>query len=170
MFVLINGAFGVGKTAVARELRARLPGSVIFDPELIGMALQRIPGRRHTDFQDMPSWRRLTVWTARSVSSFKPIVIIPMAFSNAAYLDELRAGLAGSGRPVLHFCLTAPLSVVRARLMARGEPEEDPRWSWVHRRAAECCAAHESPAFATHVATEGRTPQMVAADLAARIR
>ena len=38
MYVLINGAFGIGKSAVARELRTLLPGSVIFDPEWPGFA------------------------------------------------------------------------------------------------------------------------------------
>ena len=48
MYVLINGAFGIGKSAVARELRTLLPGSVIFDPEWPGYALRRVPSvRRH---------------------------------------------------------------------------------------------------------------------------
>jgi predicted kinase len=90
-----------------------------------------------------------------------------MAFSNSAYLDEVRAGLAKSGRPVLHFCLTAPIEVVRERLSTRGELQGDPAWSWVHRRAAECCEAHQAPAFATHVPTDKRP--VIAAQLAALI-
>ena len=57
MFVLINGAFGVGKSAVAQELRALLPGSIIYDPEPVGVALQRFVRPRPSDFQDLPSWR-----------------------------------------------------------------------------------------------------------------
>ncbi len=169
MFVLINGAFGIGKSTVARELRSLLPRSVIFDPEWVGLALQRIPGRRVRDFQDLASWRRLTVAGARCVGAVRTHIIIPMAFSNSAYLDEVLAGLATSGRPVHHFCLTAPLEVVRERLTARGEPQSDPAWSWVHRRAAECCEAHQSPAFATHVSTDKRPPSLVAAQLVALI-
>jgi len=41
MVILINGAFGIGKTTVARALSRRIPGSVICDPELIGFVLQR---------------------------------------------------------------------------------------------------------------------------------
>ena len=55
MFVLINGAFGVGKSTVARELRSLVPRSVIFDPEWVGPALQRIPGQGVSDFQDIAS-------------------------------------------------------------------------------------------------------------------
>ena len=169
MFVLINGAFGVGKSAVARELRALLPGSVIYDPEPAGVLLQRIVRPRPSDFQDLPSWRRLTVAAARGVSALRTPVIIPMTFSNIDYLSEIQVGLAKSGRPILHFCLTAPLEIVRQRLRNRGEPPDDPRWSWVHRRAAECCAAHQDSSFATHVATESCSVSAVAAELAARI-
>ena len=169
MFVLINGAFGVGKSSVARELRARLPGSMIYDPEPIGVVLQRLVRPRPSDFQDLPSWRRLTVVAARCAAAMRSPVIIPMAFSNIDYLAEIQAGLAKSGQPILHFCLTAPLEIVRERLRRRGEPMDDPRWSWVHRRAEECCAAHQRPDFATHVPTESRSLSVVAAELAERV-
>jgi predicted kinase len=170
VFVLIDGAFGVGKTTVARELRRLLPRAALFDPEWVGLALQRLPGLRVPDFQDLRAWRRGTVAAARAVGAWRPTVVVPMAFSDPAILEEIRAGLARSRRPVLHVCLTAPLDVVRARLAARGEPYGDPAWEWVHRRAAECCDAHADPAFAVHVATEGRTPAANARDLPARIR
>jgi predicted kinase len=167
MFVLINGAFGVGKSTVARELRSLMQRSIIFDPEWVGLALQRIPGRRVSDFQDFASWRRLTVAGARCFGAVRGPVIIPMTFSNSAYLAEVRKGLAQSGRPVLHFCLTAPIEVVRERLTGRGEPPGHPAWSWVHRRAAECCEAHRGSEFGTHIATEHRPPDVVAVQLAA---
>ena len=170
MFILINGAFGIGKSSVARELRARLPGSVIYDPEPVGVVLQRFRRQRISDFQHLPSWRRLTVAAARGAAVFRVPVIIPMAFSEPAYLEEVRSGLAVSGRPVLHFCLTAPLDVVRARLRRRGHPPEEARWAWMHRRAAECCLAHQSQSFATLVPTESRPAAAVAADLADRVR
>jgi len=169
MFVLINGAFGIGKSTVARELRALLPKSAIFDPEWVGLALQRTPGRKASDFQNLVSWRRLTVLSARCLVAVRNPLIIPMAFSNRTYLDEVLLGLAKSGRPVLHFCLTASIEVVRERLKARGEPLGDPAWSWVHRRAAECCVAHQSPAFATHIRTDQRSPAAVAAELASLV-
>jgi chloramphenicol 3-O-phosphotransferase len=169
MFVLINGAFGVGKTSVARELRRLVPGSVIYDPEPVGVVLQQVHRRPVSDFQDLALWRRLTVTAARALAAVRSPVIIPMAFSNADYLNEIRAGLAMSGQPVLHFCLTAPLDVLRERLTRRGEPLGEPRWAWVHRRAEECCSAHEDALFATHVSTDSRPPSAVAADLAERI-
>jgi predicted kinase len=170
VYVVVNGAFGIGKTTVARELRARLPGSVIFDPEKIGFVLRRLPGYRRSDYQHLRAWRVLTVLGARLAGWLAPVVIVPMAFSEPDYLAEIRSGIARPQRPVLHFCLTAPLEVVRARLAARGEPAEDDRWSWVHRRAAECCREHAKPEFAIHVPTEGLSPGEVAAAIADRAR
>ncbi len=169
MYVLLNGAFGIGKTTVARELLPRLPRSAIFDPEWIGFVLRRIPGYARSDYQHLAAWRRLSIAGARAVGAFRPTVIVPMAFSELRYLDEVRAGLASSGRPVLHFCLTAPLDVVQGRLAGRGEPAGDPSFAWVHRRAAECCQAHEDPRFEVHVPAADADAQTLAAHLANRI-
>jgi hypothetical protein len=65
---------------------------------------------------------------------------------------------------VRHFCLTAPLEVVNARLRGRGDAG-----AWELRRAAECCAAHAAPFFAEQVPTEDRTPDEIAGAIAARI-
>ena len=170
MYVLLNGAFGIGKTTVARELRSRLDSAGIFDPEHVGLILRRLPGYSHSDFQHSPTWRRAAIAGARCVGMVRSVVIVPMAFSEFAYLEEVRDGLSSSRRPVLHFCLTAPVEVVQERLAARGEPLEDPRWSWVHRRAAECCAAHREDRFAVQVPTENESPASIADLLAARVR
>ena len=36
MLYWLNGAYGVGKTTVAKRLQARLTNAHIFDPELVG--------------------------------------------------------------------------------------------------------------------------------------
>src|SRR5262245_34527143 len=164
MIVLLNGAFGIGKTTVARALRARVRGSAIYDPELVGIVLKRLPrwvplaGRGTDDFQDLALWRRASVVGIRAVRALRPIVVVPMAFSRVDYLDEIRAGGRRYDADVRHFCLRAPLATVEARLAARGGVTE-----WQRRRAAECCAAHLERAFAEAVETEGRTADEVAA-------
>jgi predicted kinase len=166
VILLLNGAFGIGKTTVARALVARLSRAVLFDPEIMGIALQRIArlaGRRVEDFQDLRAWRRLTVaglWVTRRVW---PNVVVPMAFSNAAYLQEVRAGINRFEPRVLHFCLVAPVEVVHERLRRRGEDSADAAWQY--RRASECCLAHESEDFATHVIAVDRDPDDIAEEL-----
>lgn len=159
MILLLNGAFGVGKTTVARLLVARLPRAVLFDPEIIGIALQRVT--MADDFQDLRLWRRLTVWALRIARLLRPNVVVPMAFSSLQYLDEIRRGISRFEPHVVHVCLTAPLEVVHGRLLRRGNAGE-----WELRRAAECCAAHQSERFATRVGTAMRSPADIADEIA----
>jgi predicted kinase len=147
VIVFVNGAFGIGKTTVARELVRRLPRAVLYDPEWLGIAMQRaasVFGSKIDDFQDVRLWRRLTIAGLRIAQLFFRNVVVPMAFSNAEYLDEIRAGVEPHG---LHFCLVAPPEVVEERLRARVHDAT----AWTYQRAAECCAVHPQPAFATHV-------------------
>jgi predicted kinase len=169
VIVLLNGAFGIGKSTVARHLRERLPGSAIFDPELVGFVLQRLPtfvplaGRGTDDFQDLPAWRRLSVRGIRLVRRRRETVIVPMAFTNLAYLRELQDGARAVDPDVRHFCLTAPYEVVKARLASRGPN------AWVLRRAAECCLAHGRPEFEERVPTEVLPAEAVAAEIVRRL-
>lgn len=128
----------------------------------------RLTIRRVSDCQNLPSWRRLTILGARAAAAYRSTVIVPMAFSEMTYLDEIRQGLVLTGRPVHYFCLTAPMAVVQQRLAARGEAVDDPKFAWVHRRAIECVEAHRSTHFAVQVATDG-TPSVIAADSVARL-
>jgi hypothetical protein len=163
VILFLNGAFGIGKTAVARELVARLPHSSQFDPELIGMALQRLTrlsGRDVEDFQDMASWRRLSIAGLRIARRLRRNIVVPMAFSNIAYRDEIVRGAAHFDSRVVHVCLVAPRAVVERRLRARGASPE--RNAWEFRRAAECCEAHRSAVFSRHVDASERTPVQLA--------
>jgi predicted kinase len=169
VIVFVNGAFGIGKSTVARRLRDRLPGSAIFDPEVVGIVLQRLPrfvplaGRGSDDFQDLPAWRRLSVRGIHLVRRRRATVIVPMAFSNPAYLREFLQGARTADPDVRHFCLTAPYEVVKARLAAR------PPTPWMLRRAAECCAVHGRREFDERVPTEVLSAEAVAAEIVRRL-
>ena len=167
MIVFVNGAFGIGKTTVARELVARVPRAVLFDPEIAGIVLQRIlrmVGRSVDDFQDLALWRRLTILQIRIAGMLWPNVIVPMAFSNAAYLQEIRRAVSRFESRVLHFCLIAPLPVVEERLRRR-QPANVSDAAWQYRRAAECCVLHTREEFAPHVDASGREPADIAEEL-----
>jgi chloramphenicol 3-O-phosphotransferase len=160
VIVLLNGAFGIGKTTVAREVVKRA----------LGIPLQhaaRVLGRAAPDFQDLPAWRSLTVQGLRVARLGWRVIVVPMAISNANYLAELRSGISQFEPRLLHFCLMAPVEVVHDRLRARGaNPVEQ---SWQFRRAAECCAVHGRDVFATHVDAARSSPQQLATELLARM-
>ena len=170
MILLLNGAFGIGKTSVARALTHRIPDSRLYDPEIIGIGLQRLArvgGRGVDDFQDMGAWRKLTITALRVARWRSSNVIVPMAISNPSYLDELRTGLSRFERKILHYCLVAPEEVVHARLRNRGADPARDRWEF--RRASECCVLHAGDEFAEHVIAANRSVEEIARELATRV-
>jgi hypothetical protein len=177
MIVVINGSFGVGKTTVAKLVREAFPGSAVYDPEWVGMALMRLPkwvglkGAGTDDFQDIELWRGLTVAGVRLFSHFASgTLIVPMTFSRHAYLDEVVAGLRRHDPETRIFCLRAGLPTVRARLAGRGTPIEGTGSAWIARRIVECAEAHRDPRFGEPVDTEGRPAREVAEDIIERLR
>jgi hypothetical protein len=173
VIILVNGSFGVGKTTVSRLLQKRLPHSTILDPEPLGVVFLRLarlwPGMADIDdFQDLRAWRAVSVRAIGVVRRLRPIVIVPMAFSNVSYLRQFLSSLAARDGETVHFCLTAPLAVVRERLVTR-EVRQGPT-AWQLRRSAECCSAHRGPEFAEQIATEGRSAQQVADEIVSRLR
>ena len=154
MILLLNGAFGIGKTTVARLLVARMERAMLFDPEWIGIALQRVT--RVEDFQDLRLWRWLTIAGLRIARVFRRNVIVPMAISNPDYLDEIRNALKPR---VVHVCLVAPVDEVHARLRQRGDAGE-----WEFRRASECCTVHGGAEFAAQIDAR-RAPTEIADEL-----
>jgi predicted kinase len=172
MIILVNGAFGAGKTTVAKLLVDRIPKSVLFDPEIIGFVLQRLPrfmslkNRDTEDFQDIPLWRRLTALTALILhKTLGRTIIIPMAFCKLEYLNQIRSRLLRGGVAIHHFCLTAPVEVIHERLRKRGVNPLSAEGQWVYPRAARCCETHIAPEFGKHINTNNKLPSEVADDI-----
>lgn len=171
MVILLNGSFGIGKTTTARALQLALPDAML--SERIGWVLQRLPrwiplgGRGTGDFQDMPIWRSVTIRGIRLARWRRSTVIVPMAFSNLKYLNEIREGIRAFEPDVRHLCLVAPLEIVKERLAGRGLGPGGP--AWAHRRATECCEAHARPEFGEPVLTAGRGVSEVVEDVLRRI-
>jgi broad-specificity NMP kinase len=176
MIVLINGSFGVGKTTIAKLLRRRLPGSVIYDPEWAGVALMRsakwisYQGSGTDDFQDIHLWRRLTIAGSKlSRRLFSGPVIVPMTFTDRVYFDEVLSGLNQVDPDVKVFCLQATLSTIKQRLAQRGTDNDARAANWVARRIMDCAEAHRDPHFGEPVETDYRPPNEIAADIEAKL-
>ncbi|MFD7263175.1 NUDIX domain-containing protein [Streptomyces sp. NPDC059874] len=129
MIVWINGTFSAGKTSTARELTGILPDSTLFDPEFIGDALRVLLPRKRlaevTDYQDLPSWRRLVVDTAAAMlAELGGVLVVPMTLLRQDYRDEIFGGLAARRIPVRHVLLAPAETILRQRIATREEPGE----------------------------------------------
>ncbi|ARQ72047.1 NUDIX hydrolase [Streptomyces marincola] len=135
MIIWLNGAFGAGKTTVAHELLHLLPGSTLYDPELVAAGLRAmLPKERlaHVDeVQDLPSWRRLVVDTGAALLAELPgPLIAPMTLLEQEYRDEIFGGFAARRIPVQHFLLHVEETFLRGRIDQRAAVDGDAVRGW----------------------------------------
>ncbi len=169
MLLWINGPFGGGKTQTAHEIRRRLPGSVICDPEHVGFGLRRmLPPERRGDFQDLVSWRQGVVEVLDlALTQHEGVVIAPMTVTEPVYFDETVGQLRERGHDVRHFTLLAERETVLKRLRERGfghllrhaVGKEAPvrGESWAVRKLDHCLERLPEPEFAEHLWTDHTT-------------
>ncbi|MCZ1011061.1 NUDIX hydrolase [Streptomyces lydicus] len=130
MIVWLNGTFGAGKTTTAHELLDLLPGSTLYDPELLGSGLRMmLPAKRFEeidDYQDLPAWRRMVVDTAAALLTEVPgPLVTPMTLLRQEYRDEIFGALAARRIPVRHVLLHADETILRARITDREDTSGD---------------------------------------------
>ncbi|MFC8794938.1 AAA family ATPase [Streptomyces cinereoruber] len=179
MLIWINGPFGGGKTQTAYELRRRLPGSVVCDPEHVGFGLHRMtpPGLR-SDFQDLPAWRQGVYEVLDLALRRHPgVVIAPMTVVEPRYFEETVGRLRAAGHDVRHFALLAERATVLRRLRERGfghavrglggKDAPPRRESFAVSRLDLCLDRLRGEEFAEHVHTDRLTVPRVADRIAA---
>lgn len=147
MILMLNGAFGAGKTTLANALLARRPDLMLFDPEEVGFLLWRLLDTRD-DFQDLPQWPPLVVETARVlVATTGRGLVVPMTLVDPHNYATIRAGfetICSLG----HFALVASRETLERRLTERGSDR------WAFDQIDRCVAALERPEFAVHLDAE----------------
>jgi hypothetical protein len=168
MLVWINGPFGGGKTATAFDLRRRLPGSVVCDPEHVGFGLHRmLPPSLRTDFQTLPAWRSGVLEVLDlAARNYPGPVIVPMTLIEPRYFAEIIGGLRGDGHDVRHFALLADRATVLRRLNRRGFGFGLKWEHWAVNRLDECLERLREPEFAEHIHTDRMTVPQVADTIA----
>jgi hypothetical protein len=173
--VLINGAFGVGKSTVARAFHRRTKGSRLYDPERIGYVLRRLPhwipgsAAKLDDYRTSPVWRALNIFGMRLHARVARPLIVPMSL-DLELLDLLRRALIVGGCRVVHVCLTAPEATVHERLATRGVSPTSSEGRWVYPRASAACRDHATnDAFAHRIDTDRRGPLEIVEELSALV-
>ncbi|KHE67694.1 AAA family ATPase [Halobacillus sp. BBL2006] len=169
MILMINGAFGVGKTSLAERLVNEIPNSMLFDPENVGFFLREIlpddVKQREADsgdFQDFKLWKELTVQVAEHlVSTYQMLLIVPMTIRNKNYLDYIRSGFEKVDEDTHHFCLLAKKETIFERLRERGEEEGN----WCFQQADSCLKAFEEEDFHTYIETDHKPLSQVVEEI-----
>lgn len=164
MLLWINGPFGGGKTQTAYELRRRLPGSVVCDPEHVGFGLHRtLPPALRGDFQDLLAWRQgVHDMLALALSGHPGTVIAPMTLVDPGYFAEIVGRLREEGHAVHHFALLAERGTVLRRLRERGLGRGLRHESFAVATLDHCLERLAEPAFAEHIRTDRLTVPQVA--------
>ncbi|WP_225638599.1 AAA family ATPase [Streptomyces solaniscabiei] len=169
MLLWINGPHGGGKTQTAHEIRRRLPGSVICDPEHAGFGLRRmLPPELRGDFQDLVSWRQGVVEVLDlALARHDGVVIVPMTVTDPGYFAETVGRLRELGHDVHHFTLLAERETVLRRLRERGfghllkyvtgKNTGPRRESWAVGQLDRCLERLREPEFAEHLWTDHTT-------------
>ena len=158
MILMINGAFGVGKSSVANYLKERLPDSIIYDPEAVGILLRyTIPeelkkeNEKTGDFQDFELWPKLSVMLAEEIKKqYGCHLIVPMTLRKVKYFDYFFNGFIAIDKDIHHFCLTASYETIHKRLQERGEEPG----SWPFQQTDKCILAFENYNFGEYIDTE----------------
>lgn len=170
MIIFINGAFGAGKTTIAELLVQSIPGSLLYDPEIVGMGLRSIvePIVQFEDFQDLPPWRPLVVETARQLlKTYGRTLIVPMTLWNKEYFLEIMDGLRTFEPQLFHFCLTATESTLLKRLQERTSSPQ--ACAWACERIERCIAAFQDDIFAVQLVADERTPEELVAEILSQV-
>ncbi|BDA71635.1 tunicamycin resistance protein [Calothrix sp. PCC 7716] len=176
MIVLLNGSFGVGKTTVAKILRAYLPGSAIYNPEWVGSVLMRAPSwiklkkTGENDFQHIELWRKSTITGIRLYHRFVPgTIIVPMTFTYHDYFNEVITGIKSFEKEIRVFCLKASLETIKIRLIQRGTHIEGAGSEWIAQRIIECSNTYLDDYFGESIDTEYCSEEDVALDIVSRL-
>jgi hypothetical protein len=168
--IWLNGAFGVGKTSVARTIAARWSSSILFDPEEVGSLVQNVVPRPHqtADFQDMPLWRKLTLATAVGlIQEYTAPLLIPMTLCNPRYYDEIIGELRRKDVRVHHFTLLASPRTLIYRIRSRAADPSST--TWAEEQVGRCSEVLIGSSFATHIRTDSRSVAEVADEIVSRV-
>jgi adenylate kinase family enzyme len=158
LIIMINGAFGAGKTSVANELLRTVDDFMLFDPEVVGFMLRHIipddiklAKERTDNFQDLTMWSSLTVKVAEELrQTYKKNLIVPMTIYNTDYFQYIFDGFKKIDEETHHFCLTAKKETIHQRLLQRGETEGN----WCFIQTDKCLEAFENERFGKFIDTE----------------
>ncbi len=167
MIFWLNGAYGAGKTTVAKILVKKLHNAHIFDPELIGDGIRdNYPESLFFDtFEQYPLWLALNYKLLKDLDSrYDGDLIVPMTLLKKESYEEIIQRLKDEGIGICYLFLDTDAETLRRRLVDFGREKPD---SWCVRQIPVCLAAQREDRFAIHIDTVGKMPERIAEEILA---
>jgi len=164
VIVWLNGTFGVGKSATAAELARIMPGSRVFDAEIVGyMLMTMLQDLAFSDFQDLPPWRALVpVVTAEIERHTGQDLLAVQTVLSQAYWAELTGGFRKQKLDVFHVLLEADPQVLAQRIEAEEAERTARQWRLDHIGGYLAARGWLTAAADLVVDSTTRTPEQVA--------
>lgn len=153
MVIWISGAYGVGKSTLARELENRMENAVIFDAEAVGNAVRdNYPDKPYgLIFEDYPLWCDFCYRLIKDICrTCGKDILVPMALVRQSSCDNILERLRGDGVVVKFIILEADAQTLRDRILARGEEED----CWCIRNIGMARACTKAMAGGFHITTD----------------
>ena len=167
MIYWLNGAYGVGKTTVAEALQPLLRNAHIFDPEMVGDGIRdNYPDRLFCEtYEEYPVWLETNYKLLKDLyERYDGDIIAPMTLLQESSYTAIIGRLLGDGIPVRYIYLDADEATLKHRMIDSGREKPD---SWCVGHIPICLAVQVADTYAVHVPTVGRTPEQIAAQIAA---
>lgn len=168
MIILVNGAFGSGKTTTANILVEKIENSIVFDPEEVGFMVRKVTegircGEEDTDdFQDIEIWKVLVVNVARELKEkYRKNLIIPMTIYKENNFKYIVKGLEEINKNFYHFYLNGTYSTIQSRLIKRG----DKIGGWTFKRIEPCLEALSKNRFIEHIYIDEKNEEEVVEEI-----
>lgn len=172
MIIWINGAFGAGKTTIAKKLQEKINNSYLYDPENLGAFFMNNlpPALQFHDFQDYLEWRQWnTAMLLKLNREFSGTIIVPMSLYKKEYFEEIVGGLRGGGVNLKHFVLEVSKQELIHRLELREKSSSIPA-AWGLSKLAEALEFYEKIKDSEKVNNENGTVDEVVANILRMLR
>lgn len=126
MVIWISGAYGVGKSALAKAMAARMKNALVFDAEQVGNAVRE----NYPDcpygyiFEDYPLWGEFCRHLLKDIHErFGKDILVPMALIRMRSYDIIQRLRDDKIRTEL-LILDADRETIHDRILKRGEDED----------------------------------------------
>lgn len=164
MILWIGGAYGVGKSTLARALAAKMPGALLFDAEEVGNAVRK----NYPDcpygyiFEDYPLWAEFCFRLLQDIhTAFHRDILVPMTLVRRTSCDNILERLRQCGIETHFVILEASYQSIHDRILARGEEED----CWCMQNIEMARAALRALPGGVHMETDGKSVEQLAAQV-----